>query len=237
MNQLQKIARVIIKKSFYFSVRTIERFNNVEVYRRKTEDLSNYPEGTLGRDIAECLKENRIRLVPGYESHDLKHAVLDFKMTPEDEIRLQAFMLGNGNYSIPSITIFLFGAMLLPDLWSTFYKDYKRGCNSMPISKWTLDEYAHCETAMLRKRVFEYERAPKERLSIAHLIKGGAYSAIIAGVFGMLYCLPHLFSSSLVDVVGAGFPFLAGAVIAGAGLMALARLAKPATIALPANEA
>ncbi len=42
-------------------------------------------------------------------------------------------MLGNGNYSIPSFAIFIFGALLLPDLWTTFYKDYINGRNSKPI--------------------------------------------------------------------------------------------------------
>ena len=73
-----------------------------------------YADGTLGKDIANCLEKNNLRFVPNYESHDLKHVLLDFKMTPVDEIRMQAFMLGNGNYSIPGFAIFIFGALLLP---------------------------------------------------------------------------------------------------------------------------
>ncbi|HYE55154.1 MAG TPA: hypothetical protein VD996_09935 [Chitinophagaceae bacterium] len=52
------------------------------------------PEGTLGKDIADCLQKHRLRLVPKFESHDLKHVVLNFQMTPADEIRMQAFMMG-----------------------------------------------------------------------------------------------------------------------------------------------
>lgn len=236
MNLLQKLSRVIIKKSFYLSVRFIEHFNDVSVYEAKTDELSEYPEGTLGRDIADCLKGNRLRLVPGYESHDLKHTVLDFNMTPEDEIRMQAFMIGNGNYSIPSFAIFLFGALLLPDLWSTFYKDYKRGRKSLPISKWTIEEYAHCQTSLLREKVFDYEPEAKPSLSINTFIKIGAYCEIAAGVFGMIYCLPHLFSSLLVDVVGAGFPFLAGAVLASVGLLTLSKLSQNTTLSLHAQK-
>lgn len=56
--------------------------------------------------------------------------------------------------------------------------------------------------------------------------KLGAYTAIILGTFGMLFCLPFLFSSRLIDVIGAGFPFVGGAIIASAGLFTLANLSK-----------
>lgn len=56
--------------------------------------------------------------------------------------------------------------------------------------------------------------------------KLGAYTAITLGTLGMLFCLPFLFSANLVDVVGAGFPFVGGAIIASAGLITLSNLAK-----------
>lgn len=43
-----------------------------------------------------------------------------------------------------------------------------------------------------------------------------------AGIFEMLFCYPHLWSSNLADLVGAGFPFVGGAVLAGTGLISLA---------------
>jgi hypothetical protein len=58
------------------------------------------------------------------------------------------------------------------------------------------------------------------------IAKFGAYTSIILGTLGMLFCLPFLFSSRLVDVFGAGFPFVGGAIIAGAGLFTLASLSK-----------
>ncbi|MGN7787722.1 hypothetical protein ACTJIJ_24525 [Niabella sp. 22666] len=120
MNIVQQIARTIISKSFHLSVWTIEQFHNMDVYEQKMSELEQLPAGTLGNDIATCLKRNKLRLVPGYESHDLKHVLLNYKMTPVDEIRMQAFMLGNGNYTLASISIFLFGAILLPSLWLFF---------------------------------------------------------------------------------------------------------------------
>ena len=217
----------IIKKSFNLSVWTIEQFHDIALYEQKAGELLKLPDGTLGKDIADCLWKNDLRLVPKYESHDLKHILLEFKMTPVDEIRMQAFMLGNGNYSIPSLAIFIFGALFLPDLWTTFYKDFTKGQNSKPISTWTIEDYAHCQTATLREMVFNYSPSKQNIFDMKSLPKFGAYIAIILGVFGMLFCLPFLFSSSMVDLVGAGFPFLGGAVISSAGLITLSNLARP----------
>lgn len=224
MNRLKILARTIIKKSFHLSVWTIEQFRDIAIYEQKARQLQELPEGTLGKDIANCLEKNNLRLVPNYESHDLKHVLLDFKMTPEDEIRMQAFMLGNGNYSIPSFAIFIFGALLLPDLWTTFYTDYKNGLNSKPIKTWTIEEYAHCKTSTLRKNVINYSIRKQTEFEMNSLIKFGAFTAIVLGTFGMLYCLPFLFSSNMADLVGAGFPFIGGAIIASAGLITLSNL-------------
>ncbi len=42
-----------------------------------------------------------------------------------------------------------------------------------------------------------------------------------AGLFGMLFCFKFLWSALLEDLVGAGFPFVAGAILFGCGLIAL----------------
>jgi len=226
MNIFQIIARTIIRKSFHLSVWTIEQFHDMAVYEQRARQLKELPEGTLGKDIANCLEKNNLRLVPKYENHDLKHVLLDFKMTPVDEIRLQAFMLGNGNHSIPSFAIFIFGALLLPDLWKTFYKDYKNGKNSKLIKTWTIEEFAHCQTSTLRQIIANYSVQQKTDFNMKSLIRLGALTAIILGPLGMLFCLPFLFSGNMADLVGAGFPFLAGAIIASAGLITLSNQTK-----------
>ncbi|OMP76148.1 hypothetical protein [[Flexibacter] sp. ATCC 35208] len=227
MNFFQILARNIIRKSFHLSVWTIEQFYDIAVFEEKTRELNNLPEGTLGKDIAACLIRHNLRLVPGYESHDLKHVLLGFQMTPVHEIRLQAFMLGNGNRTIPSLLIFLFGALLLPDLWRTFYHDFKNGTQAKPISTWTIEDYAHCQTSTLREAVFSYAPKTHPMPVTSWITKFGAYMAIFLGTAGMLFCLPFLFSSSIEDIVGAGFPFVGGTIIASAGLIALSNISKP----------
>lgn len=224
MNIFQRTARGIIKTSFNFSVWTIEQFHNMKPYNEKVEALRKYPPGTLGYDIAKCLDENKLGLVPNYESHDLKHVLLDYKMTPLDEIRMQAFMLGNGNYTLPCFAILTFGAVLLPDEWSTLHADYKRGRASKQIATWTIEDVADFQTHFLRDHVFEPNTKPQTSFTMKSLTKFAAMSTFIAGVFGMLFCLPFLFSSDMADLVGAGFPFVGGAILAVGGLFAMSNL-------------
>ena len=226
MNILQKTARRIIKLSFDFSVLLIERFSNMSPYREKVTALRSFENGTLGKEIANCLDSRDLTLVPGFESHDLKHVLLNFKMTAEDEIRMQAFMIGNGNYSLPSFAILIYGILLLPDLWLRFYKDFKKGRKTTPVSRWTIEKYAHKNLTELRSELEKPITIPETVFDIKQLTRYGSFVAITAGIFGMLFCLPFLFSSNIADLVGAGFPFVGGAILAVGGLLALSNLSR-----------
>ncbi|SDF02629.1 hypothetical protein [Chitinophaga filiformis] len=59
-------------------------------------------------------------------------------------------------------------------------------------------------------------------MSLKTIVLVGGIAAIIAGIGGMVFCLPFLFSASIPDLIGAGLPFVGGAVLAGSGLIALA---------------
>lgn len=60
----------------------------------------------------------------------------------------------------------------------------------------------------------------KKLLNIASIIIG------IAGVFGMLYCFPYLWSANIADLVGAGLPFVGGAILVGTALISLSIINK-----------
>lgn len=226
MNHFQKLSRKIIELSFDFSVATIEKFSKMEKYNQQVDELRKLDKGTLGREIADCLDAQNYSLVPNFESHDLKHVLLNYKMTPEEEIRMQAFMIGNGNYSIPSFAILIFGFFLLPDLWLTFYKDFQKGRNSIAVSKWTIQDFADRNLVELQASLMKPASQEKHIFMIQPIIRLGAFVSIISGVFGMIFCLPFLFSSNIADLVGAGFPFVGGAILAVGGLIALSNLAK-----------
>lgn len=60
----------------------------------------------------------------------------------------------------------------------------------------------------------------------AKLIAVVAVIVFIAGGFGMLFCFPFLWSAKINNLMGAGFPFVAGAILVGSSLMALSQLQK-----------
>lgn len=212
MGLRQRLALGIIRRSFHLSVWTIGKFCDIEVYEAKARELQELPAGSLGKAIGDCLEQHRLRMVPNFESHDLKHVLLNFKMILLDEIRLQAFMLGNGNYSPASFAIFIFGATLLPSCWRIFQQDFRNGRSARPVSAWTIEDYKHCQTDTLRELVFNYVPTPKSNVgNLVAVSVFGAFAAMLIGIAAMVYCLPFLFSENTTDLIGAGFPFLAAA--------------------------
>lgn len=153
MDFRSNLSHRIIEFSFQLTAKTINRFSNTQNLKSKTEELRALPDGTLGKDIANYLDENNIVLVKNFESHDLKHIILDLGMTPIEEIRLQAFMIGNGNLTISSAAIFSLGIVLFPSQWSVFRSEFKKGRSSIQIKGWTIDEMAHFNTNYLRNQL------------------------------------------------------------------------------------
>ena len=163
-------------------------------------------------------------MVPGFESHDLKHVVLAYELEPVGEIRLQAFMLGNGNWTVPSILIFLFGFVLLPQHWRLFWQDFQAGRQCLPLATLKIADCQHQPLSELRNRLFSrYQEVKPIRATAMHLRLSvvGSYALMAVGIAAMLFCYPLLWSANLADLVGAGLPFVAGAILVVGGLLNL----------------
>ena len=63
-----------------------------------------------------------------------------------------------------------------------------------------------------------------KNLTMREISQYGSIATIVAGIFGMLFCFPFLWSSNIADLVGAGFPFVAGAILTASGLINLSIL-------------
>ena len=114
--------------------------------------LHQLPAGTLGRGVADLLLAHGLELIPRYESHDLKHVLLGYAMTPLDELKLKAFMLGNGDRSISSLGLGLLG-LLMPEAWPVLWQHFQRGRRTRSIVDWTLPQYATQSVAILRQQI------------------------------------------------------------------------------------
>ncbi|RSK43589.1 hypothetical protein [Hymenobacter perfusus] len=230
---MYSFAEQIIRQAFFLSVWGIERFHDMAPYHRKVAALSQLPAGTVGKELADCLLTRNLTLIPGFESHDLKHVVLDYELEPVGEIRLQAFMLGNGNWTLPSFAIFLFGLLLLPRQWRKFLQDFRAGRQCISLSSLEID---HCQhesltgfRARLSSRYTEIKPTMKPAILHRRISYLGSYSLMIIGAAAMLFCFPFLWSANVADLVGAGFPFVAGAILVVGGLISLTLHTAPQT--------
>ncbi|MEN7547188.1 hypothetical protein AAG747_04670 [Rapidithrix thailandica] len=106
------------------------------LFRRSMEnhtiELQNSQKGTVGYDIYQLLKKHDLKVIPKFENHDLKHLILGYGMSSIDEIRMQMYLLGNGNYSIFCL-LFAASGILFPKAWSSFYQDYRKGKSAPSI--------------------------------------------------------------------------------------------------------
>ncbi|NVO86723.1 hypothetical protein [Hymenobacter terrestris] len=214
----------LIRHAFFFSVWCLEHCHDMAPYHRQVATLSQLPEGTVGHELATCLLARELTLVPGFESHDLKHVVLAYELEPVGEIRMQAFMLGNGNWTLPSLLIFLFGLFLLPQHWRLFRQDYRAGQHCAPLAALAIEDCQHQPVQELRSQLFSrYQELKLTAKPTIHMRLSllSSYGLIAIGVAAMLFCYPFLWSADLADLVGAGFPFVAGAILVIGGLLNL----------------
>lgn len=105
-------------------------------YRKEAEnamrELRKLPIGTVGRDVVDMLDDRDLLLIPKFEDHDVKHLLLDYGMSPIDEIRMQCYLLGNGNRSLFCL-IFVASAAIFPEYWSLFQEDNRNGKQAFSV--------------------------------------------------------------------------------------------------------
>lgn len=117
---------------------TLEKIHGDTSLDSTLANLRTLEEGTIGREVAELLDRNGYRLIPKFENHDLKHIVLDYGMTMEDELKMQAYLVGNGNTTLPCL-IFLSFSIFYPKIWKDLRTEFNQGKNSNSIHFLTLE--------------------------------------------------------------------------------------------------
>lgn len=116
----------------------LELIHGKDYLAPKLNHLRSLQHGTVGRQVADMLDSKQYRLIPKFENHDLKHIVLDYEMTMKDEIRMQAYLIGNGNFTLPCLIFFSLG-IFYPTIWKGLFKEYQDGKTSKSIHFLTLD--------------------------------------------------------------------------------------------------
>lgn len=99
-------------------------------------DLQAYPKNTLGKDLGNFLRREKLDLIAGLESHDVYHLLLDYSTAVEEEAQMQFFLLGNGKKSLYAIGTSLVAFLTIPDQWLAFWSAYNRGSQSEKVHLW-----------------------------------------------------------------------------------------------------
>ncbi len=121
-----------------WTIWALEKIYTSTSLESKLVHLRTLETGTVGREIAEMLDKKNYRLIPKFENHDLKHIILEYEMTMKDEIRMQAYLVGNGNYTLPCL-IFLSLGLFYPTIWKDLPGEFKQGKKTNSIHLLTLN--------------------------------------------------------------------------------------------------
>ncbi|GAA3954370.1 Coq4 family protein [Hymenobacter algoricola] len=157
LNRYQRLARKTIEHArTSVLIPVFWRLYGAQHVQNRLATLQSLPPGTLGRGVADLLGRHHLQLIPHYENHDLKHVLLGYDMTPEDELKLKAFMFGNGDCSITCLG-FLALALLTPELWPELRAHYRRGRRTLPVLRWSLQALADRNLEALRAEIGFYE--------------------------------------------------------------------------------
>jgi ubiquinone biosynthesis protein Coq4 len=117
-------------------------------------DLRQFPDGSLGKNLAEFLDKNQFDILPFLETHDVYHVLLGYKPTIVDEARLYFWLLGNGKRSLEVFSTVMSGFIFLPDYWSVLIQDYRTGKTCQNISNWDFQGLMTKDLELLRGIVF-----------------------------------------------------------------------------------
>ena len=154
------IGKFIANTKDYLVVRPLQMLCPRKRYEQKLRLLRSLPDHTVGNDLARMLDAKGLKLIPGFERHDLNHLILGYGMEPEEELCMQAYLVGNGYYKL-HCCLFLSSGLLLPCLWKTLFAHYKSGKRSESLSSLSLQE---CMTERTESVICKY-RSATARLS------------------------------------------------------------------------
>ena len=102
--------------------------------------LRDYPDGTLGREVARYLDARGLPFKVRYENHDAIHCILDYETNIRGEMELQAFMWANDSSSPAGRILFVVGGMILPEQWLAMRDAHRRGRVAAPMQEWRLPD-------------------------------------------------------------------------------------------------
>jgi ubiquinone biosynthesis protein Coq4 len=144
---------ILIKLTHNLALPLLRRFRRTIPFSHTIERLAEFPDGSLGKDLAVFLEVRKLPLLPHYARHDIKHVLLGYDTTEEGEVCLQSFMLGNGRVSFPVLATVLYGIITMPEYWKKMRVAYRLGKKCTSFHGWNWNESVYQPTNHLRKLI------------------------------------------------------------------------------------
>ena len=154
MNTILNLRKSIVAWMIHQAVPALNLFRYPKPWPYSLDELREFPNGSLGYEMAKFLDKRKFDLLPKYEIHDAIHTILGYGTTTVGELRLQAFMWGNKSSSFAGRVLFLIGIIILPELWAELKVDYERGKKaSERIADWNITKLATENMNDIRLRI------------------------------------------------------------------------------------
>jgi ubiquinone biosynthesis protein Coq4 len=144
--------RLISFNAHRLALPLLKKIANPERIPFTLDELKQLPAGSLGNELFLFLSRNHFTLLPHFETHDVKHVLLNYGTTGRDEACIQYFYIANGHYSIATVVSAIGSFIIMPDCFFAFWKAFQRGRKALPIGHIHLGELLQCNAKELKKR-------------------------------------------------------------------------------------
>lgn len=124
-------------------------------WRYSKSDLRSFPTGSLGKELANFLDDNKIDLIPKAENHDVFHMVTGYKTTAEQEIAMQYWLVGNGKLTPYTIGTCIIGIVIIPEYFKSYKNALKKGIKSPTIFDWKFEELLYSNASQIRSYIHQ----------------------------------------------------------------------------------
>jgi len=113
-------------------------------------EYKGMPNKSLGKSFSNYVVQAKIPFKQNLIRHDLKHILLGYKMTMQDELRIHAFLVGNRCYNPIAMAYLFICLLIVPESIGGIKNDFYRGRKTPCLKKTNLQKLAQKDLTKCR---------------------------------------------------------------------------------------